>query len=233
MLEDYRKLLEQNYLNISKLEKKIENININILKEEDLIKLYQTIIERQEENKKNKKILNKSIICGPMIAMFFGTILLVVDKFFLLHNLELIPGIIGMLFPSVFFSFALYNMSCYDKYKKILNNLIENGLVTQEEVKELLKKNKFYFDFKEYKIEKEIAIKQEQISSFEREKICLLEENSRIRKALELKEQVLNDRLIEKELLTEFENFLEEKYNVEDIHLYNYDEPIKLTFTNK
>lgn len=228
MLEDYRKLLEQNYLYIIKLEKKIEEITNNISKGEELIGLYEIIIERQKEKKKNKKCL-----FGAVEGFIFFIITIIIFPYLgsLMGNFRNNLALIFTFMTGGIELICFYSSSRECKYS--LDDIIAKGIITKEEVEELLKKNKFYFDFKEYEIGNKIAIKKEQISSFEREKNCLLEENSRIRKALELKEQVLNDRLIGRELMSEFDNFLEEKPKIEDIHLYNYDEPIKLTFTNK
>ena len=69
MLEENRKILEQNNLAIDKLEKKIKDIKEEITKEEQNVNLYQLIIERQKEKNRNKKCLIGATIGGVLFVI--------------------------------------------------------------------------------------------------------------------------------------------------------------------
>ncbi len=231
MLEENKKILEQNNLIIDKLEKKIKDIKEKIIKEEQDVCLYQLIIKRQKEKNRNKKCLIGATIGG---VLFVITVIVFRQNYLpsLIANFKsFIAWVLTFLIGGIEFS-CFYSSSRETKYS--LETLINGETITQEEIQELLSKNNVYLAFMTYEKEKQIAIIKEQITSLEKQEMSLLEENSRIRRANKLEEQVLNDRLIERELNCAFDSFLEEKHNAEDVHFNNeIEKPLKFVFTNK
>lgn len=227
MLKENKKNLESNCLEIKRLQEKIKDYTKEIFEELQKRKAYNMIILRKKEKLKNSIF---SFISVLDILALISLSIFNIPFFETMSFLSTSSLIIGLIVLPI----GLNMFFISTDIKKGIDNLISMGVITEEEKKDLLSKSKEYLislrnksDNNELFIESKIARVEEVITG-------KIEENAKIRELNQLQISNLSSEEVKEELESEFNEFLNEYNNPEDVHFNNeLEQPLTLTFANK
>lgn len=229
MLKENKKILESNTLVINRLEKEVYNYKQAILEELQKEKIYKTVLDRKSEKKHNKRLKNIVLSDLALFMIPFN------------HFRQIIPSIdfvndsVGLILVVAFMATL---SGCWAgasiKSLRALEHLIEREEITRDEVKKLLSLEDSYLNIIIKEVPQNIEEMKNELAELEEVIPWFKEYNTKIRKINKLEEKVLNDKLIKQELESEFDEFLNEYNNPEDVHFNNeLEQPLTLTFANK
>lgn len=229
MLKENKKILELNTLVINRLEKEVYNYKQAILEELQKEKIYKTVLDRKSEKKHNKRLKNIALSDLVLFMIPFN------------HFRQIIPSIdfvndsVGLVLVVVFITtLSGCWAGAYINSITVLGHLIESGVITRDEVEKLLSLDDSYLNTIIKEVPQNIEEMKNELAELEEVIPWFKEYNTKIRKINKLEEKVLNDKLIKQELESEFDEFLNEYNNPEDVHFNNeLEQPLTLTFANK
>lgn len=227
MLKENKKMVESNCLEIKRLQEKIKDYKKEIFEELQKRKAYNMIILRKKEKLKNSIFSFISVL--DILALISLSI-------FNIPFFETMPFLstTSLSFGLMVLPIGLKMFFISTDIKKGIDDLISIGVITLEEKKELLSKSKDYLISLRNKSDNNELFIESEIAKVEKLITRKTEENTKIRDLNQLQISNLSTKEVKEELENEFNEFLNDYTNPEDIHFNNkIEQPLKLTFTNK